>query len=251
MMKNRKFYLVLAAMIAVGTVALDQWTKQLARTYLDVGETLTPLYGFLELKLHMNDGASLGIFGGERWMLVAVSAIMAVAVAAYIFLMKSISRGEMITLSFVLGGAVGNLIDRAASGLVTDMLFFPWIGKIPLLPDFVCNIADIGIVLGMFAFVIFFFLADRKREAKKKRPTERAPMAWAVDPAADAAESEPTASTEAGAASEPAKPAQPAAPISEIEPSGGARPIGGGASDVAGGGAAGATNASHDSEADE
>lgn len=166
-MKKNSLFTALLAFIAAATVGLDQLTKYLAREHLGDG-MLVAVPGVLELKLHMNDGASLGILGGERWLLVTVSVVMAIAVAFVVFFVRSFSRGERVTLAFVLGGAIGNLIDRAASGLVTDMLFFPWIGKIPLLPDFVCNVADIAIVLGMFAFVVFFYIADKKRTAAKK-----------------------------------------------------------------------------------
>lgn len=57
---------------------------------------------------------------------------------------------------------------RAASGLVTDMLYFPWIEKLPLLPSFVCNVADIAITFGVATLIIGFIVDDvRERRAKK------------------------------------------------------------------------------------
>ena len=171
-MKKARLNAFLAA-IAAAVVVLDQLTKYLAREHLGHG-LLTLIPGFLELELHMNNGASLGIFGGQRWLLVTVSAVMAIAVIAAMYGMKKFSTKERVTLAFILGGAVGNLIDRAASGLVTDMLYFPWISKIPLLPDFVCNVADIAIVFGVIAFLIFFLIEDKKRTAAEASEAEDA-----------------------------------------------------------------------------
>ena len=165
-MKRSKLNAVLTA-IAAAVVVIDQLIKYLAREHLD-GGVLTLIPGFLQVQLHMNDGASLGILGGARWLLVAVSVVMSLVVIWAAFFTKNFSAKERVCLAFVLGGAVGNLVDRAASGLVTDMLYFPWISKIPLLPDFVCNVADIAIVFGVAAFLIFFIIEDRKRTAAKK-----------------------------------------------------------------------------------
>lgn len=167
-MSKRARFAVLLAAIAVAVVALDQWTKYLARVHLSASEVYRFLPGVLEFQLHMNDGASLGMFGGNRALLVGVSAVASIAVAAVMFCYKKLSGGERIGLALILGGAVGNLIDRAASGLVTDMLYFPWIEKLPLLPSFVCNVADIAITFGVATLIIGFIVDDvRERRAKK------------------------------------------------------------------------------------
>lgn len=178
MSKRARFALLLAA-IAVAVVALDQWTKYLARVHLSANEVYRFLPGVLELQLHMNDGASLGMLGGNRALLVGVSLVASIAVAAVMFCYKKLSGGERIGLALILGGAVGNLIDRAASGLVTDMLYFPWIEKLPLLPSFVCNVADIAITFGVATLIIGFIVDDvRERRAKRAEiagePTENA-----------------------------------------------------------------------------
>lgn len=167
MAKKTRFTVLLAA-IAVAVVALDQWTKYLARVHLSANEVYRFLPGVLELQLHMNDGASLGIFGGNRALLVGVSLVASIAVAAVMLMYKKLSRAERVGLALILGGAVGNLIDRAASGLVTDMLYFPWIEKLPLLPSFVCNVADIAITFGVAVLIVGFIVDDvRERRAKK------------------------------------------------------------------------------------
>lgn len=190
MSKRARFALLLAA-IAVAVVALDQWTKYLARAHLSANEVYRFLPGVLELQLHMNDGASLGMLGGNRALLVGVSAVASIAVAAVMLCYGKLSRGERIGLALILGGAVGNLIDRAASGLVTDMLYFPWIEKLPLLPSFVCNVADIAITFGVATLIVGFIVDDvRERRAKKAEIASNS-----TENASEATDSEPSDGT--------------------------------------------------------
>jgi len=173
-------YLILAALI----VAADQLTKVLARTYLvGMGEIKT-VPSLMHLIFSRNYGASLGMLGGQRVLLTVLSAV-ASAFIVYLILKKMFAtKPELLGLSFVLGGAVGNLIDRAVFGYVTDMLFFPWIGKIPLLPDFICNVADIFITFGAVIFVVGYIAGELKRE----RAAKAAKDAGAKDAAAEEAE---------------------------------------------------------------
>lgn len=156
--------------IAAAVVIADQALKLYALNNLaGIGEVRLIPY-VIHLMFSKNDGASLGIFAGQRWLLIACSSVASVALI-YAILGKRLKlpRSEKYCLAFVLGGAVGNLIDRVFSnGEVVDMLYFPWIGKIPLLPEFICNIADIAVVFGAAAFVILYAL----REFRKPRNAE-------------------------------------------------------------------------------
>ena len=157
-------YIVIAALI----VAADQITKALARAGLGgVGE-LEVLPGLMHLQLSRNYGASLGMLGGQRWLLTALSAAAAALIIYLIVRKKMKTAPEYLGLSFVLGGAVGNLIDRLVSRYVTDMIVFPWIGKIPLLPDFICNVADIFITFGAVIFIVSYSVSEFRAERAEK-----------------------------------------------------------------------------------
>ena len=157
-------YLVIAALV----VAADQLTKALARGGLEGLGEITTIPGVLHLSLSRNYGASLGMLGGQRWLLAVLSAAAAVLIVYLIVRKKMSSRLEYLGLAFVLGGAVGNLIDRVAAGDVTDMIIFPWIGKIPLMPDFICNVADIFITFGAVIFVAAYLVCELRREHAAK-----------------------------------------------------------------------------------
>lgn len=157
-------YLIIAALIA----AADQIVKAAARACLEGRGELETIPGLMHLCLSRNTGASLGMLGGQRVLLAVLSAAAAGFLVYLIVKKKLDTKPEYLGLSFVLGGAVGNLIDRVFAGYVTDMLIFPWIGKIPLLPDFICNVADVFITFGAVIFIIAYILAEIKRERAAK-----------------------------------------------------------------------------------
>ena len=157
-------YLIFSLLI----VLADQITKHFAVQGLTGKEEVRLLPGLLHLELSENTGASLGMLGGQRWLLTIVSALAAGVIVWLIVKKKFQGKPELLGLSFVLGGAVGNLIDRALRGVVVDMLFFPWIGKIPLLPDFICNVADVFITFGAVIFLAGY-LRGEIRAAKAKK----------------------------------------------------------------------------------
>lgn len=129
--------------IALAVVAADQATKVVIRASLDVGERWPTRDGLLQLSHVENSGAAFGIFQGAGPFLLVTAIIGVIAVVAYLFVMPPSGRLYALALAFILGGATGNLIDRAARGTVTDFI------DPAHYPAF--NIADSAIVLGVFA----------------------------------------------------------------------------------------------------
>lgn len=130
--------------IAVAVVAVDQLTKAWARSALD-DSVIDVIPGFLRLALAENSGAAFGFFkgGGE---IIAVFAVVAVGVILYAF--RSVDhRADLIGLGLVLGGAIGNLVDRLTRGAgLLDGKVTDWI-DLWFIPNF--NIADAGISIGV------------------------------------------------------------------------------------------------------
>lgn len=133
-----------AAGIGAAVVLVDQLTKAWARSALD-DSMIDVIPGFLRLALAENSGAAFGFFrgGGE---IIAVFAVVAVGVIFFAF--RAIDHwGDLIGLGLVLGGAVGNLVDRLTrgdgllDGRVTD-----WI-ELWFIPNF--NVADASISIGV------------------------------------------------------------------------------------------------------
>jgi signal peptidase II len=145
---------MLYAVLVAVLIGLDQWVKYLVRVNL-------PLYGSAPLVPHLveltyvqNTGAAFSLFSEHTWMLAIVSAVVAIGISVLIF--KQVVRHPfgLVSLSLVLAGAVGNLIDRVFMGYVTDMFHLLFIRFA------VFNVADICVVIGGIAtciYLMFFF----------------------------------------------------------------------------------------------
>lgn len=135
----RRMRLFLA--VATAVVAVDQWSKALVRARLDFGESWPAGWEWIRFTYVENTGAAFGAFQGASDVL-AVVALVAVAAITFALLALPV-RGRLYTiaLSGILGGAVGNLIDRVRFGAVTDFIdpaYYP-----------AFNIADSAIVMSV------------------------------------------------------------------------------------------------------
>lgn len=141
----------------VGTVLLDQVSKHLVRTWIEFGQAI-PLVGFIKLFHVTNSGSAFGFFQGQTLPLIVASVV---GIGLLIWFYISQSRNQP-TLGFcfglILGGAVGNLLDRVIFGRVTDFIDIGW------WPTF--NVADSAIVIGVTILAIGMLLADRKTDPK-------------------------------------------------------------------------------------
>lgn len=113
--------------VSVLIVALDQWSKYFVTTHFSEATTVS-VAPFLNFILRFNDGAAFSFLGAEGgWQIYLLSAISISISLILIVWLYRIARSEWclaIPLSFVLGGAVGNLIDRLRLGFVVDFIDF-------------------------------------------------------------------------------------------------------------------------------
>ena len=138
-------------------VAVDQAVKAAMRGLLSGGGSMTLIPGVMDLRLVFNGGAAFGMGDGGAWLYGAVAAAVLVASAVYVALGKP-SMPLAVALGVVAGGGVGNLIDRVATGTVTD--FF-----MPTFVDFaVFNVADIAITCGAVIAFLLFWRAEGARD---------------------------------------------------------------------------------------
>jgi len=158
---------MLYAVIAAALVAVDQLVKFLVRANIPLYTSVRFIPYVLDLTYVQNTGAAFSLFNQHTWLLTVLSAVMSVVLAAA--LVKKVFRTRIanILLSVVLAGAVGNLIDRAAFGFVTDMFQTVFM-------DFaVFNVADICLVCGVIAlcvYMVFFYDRLEKKEAPHDAP---------------------------------------------------------------------------------
>lgn len=148
--------------IACLVIALDQWTKWLIIKNMDFGESITIIGNFLYITSHRNSGAAWGILEGQMWFFYAITVIVIVAIIYY--LKKAVKEGTIfkISLALMLGGAVGNFIDRVFRKEVVDFIHtYPFGYNFPIF-----NIADSSLVVGVLLLMIYMFLEERKTKEK-------------------------------------------------------------------------------------
>lgn len=153
--------------IALPVIAADQLTKLWIETNLALGESI-PETGFLRLTHIRNTGASFGMFQ-DQYMVLAVISVIGICIITYLILFMyhrfqflSVTSVK-IGLGLMLGGMVGNLIDRLSSGYVTDFINFSfW-------PAF--NVADSATVVGALTLAYSFIRLAKDDELTDGKDT--------------------------------------------------------------------------------
>ncbi len=155
--------------IALTIFAADQWVKYLMVGPLDLrNRGVIELLPFFDLRWTQNFGVSLGLFQATsnemRWILVGVTALIALVVT--VWMMREKALGEIIGLALILGGALGNIRDRYELGYVIDYADLHFGDFRPFL---IFNIADAAITIGVVIILArSFFLRDKKDESEQK-----------------------------------------------------------------------------------
>lgn len=146
--------------LSAGSLALDQLTKTLVRASMAIGETHAVVPGFFNLRHVINLGGAFSLLHGQVWLLAAVSLAVVIGIVAYERRRGAMPRWQTVGLGILLGGTLGNLIDRVARGQVTDFLDV-YVGAYHW-PTF--NVADICINVGVGLLVIGTMLAPTTQE---------------------------------------------------------------------------------------
>jgi signal peptidase II len=160
---NSRFYVWTA--IAALVVIADQATKWAVVKWIALYEKI-PLNSFINLTHHKNPGAAWSFLadagGWQRWFFIALASVVSVVLIVWLWRIRNERQAILSAgLALVLGGAIGNLIDRVVSGEVTDfiqVLFGTW-----AFPSF--NVADAGITVGAALLIIdALFFSGRDNE---------------------------------------------------------------------------------------
>jgi len=143
-------------LIILAIIVADQLTKYLAVTRLKEIGTVEIVKGVFSFTYVENRGAAFGILQNYRWFFIITTTIICIAVIYFLITQSNTSLILRISLSMILGGAIGNLIDRIRFGYVVDMLHFTLI-------DFpVFNLADCFVVMGTILLAYYIlFIADK------------------------------------------------------------------------------------------
>ena len=151
-----------AILIIIITIFIDQMCKYASTTYLYNKEPIILIENFFKLNYVKNYGAAWGILKNQRYLLVVITILVVISLAIYIKLNRNLYKLSRISIAFIIGGAIGNLIDRVKMGYVIDFLDINF-GKVYDFPVF--NFADSFIVVGTF-LMMYLILTDRFEKQK-------------------------------------------------------------------------------------
>lgn len=178
-MKRARLYDVFALLTVIVVIALDQWTKSLVVQHFQPGEGVPfPIVGhYLTILSTRNNGAAFSMFANQTILVVLIALAIAVVVYLYARMLNTGTLIYKLVFGMIIGGAVGNLIDRAVhSGYVVDFISF----RIPEINYYfaIFNVADacisVGVVL-LFLLVLFGGFQHTSTEGEKPAPQTPAP----------------------------------------------------------------------------
>lgn len=142
-------------------VAADQAVKLFVTANLALYESAPLLPGLVELHYIQNTGGGFSILEGHTWLLTLVTALLMAGIALLLIRRTFRHPLAMWTLTLILGGGLGNLIDRVRLGYVVDMFSFQFIS----FPVF--NVADILVVCGAVGFAAYYLLLYGRAEKEE------------------------------------------------------------------------------------
>ena len=151
-------------MIIAGIVFLDQLSKWLTVINLGLGETFPLIEGVFHFTYVRNTGAAFSLFSApnQRWIFMSISSIAIVALAIYLWYNRKGSKLLCVALCFIIGGGLGNMVDRCILKYVVDMLDFR------LINFAIFNVADSFVCVGVGLFALTVIL-DEINESKKRK----------------------------------------------------------------------------------
>lgn len=156
-MKNNKSKIYIISLVLL---ILDQLVKIIIKSNFKLHEELELIPNFFSIHFLQNEGAAFSILQNKTYLLVLVALVCLIVMIYYIKKEKYFSKLSSISLGLILGGIMGNLIDRILYKKVIDYLSFTIITY--SFPVF--NIADIGITIGAILLIISYLLEEKSRE---------------------------------------------------------------------------------------
>lgn len=165
LLKNREAVYSVACVLLM----IDQLVKLFVRSKISLMDKITVIPNFFSLYHIENTGAAFSLFSGATIILIVLSVLVLAFLHFYVLSDEVMTKWKKFGLGIVIGGIIGNLIDRILYGAVVDYLAFSFFGY--SFPVF--NIADIGITVGFLILVIDIFRSDynefRDRSNRKRK----------------------------------------------------------------------------------
>jgi signal peptidase II len=164
--------LILYFLIIAGTIFVDQITKYAILTNMAEGQSIPIIKNVLHITYVTNDGAAMGMMDNARWIFMTVSVVAIVGITVWICMTyKKMTKLSGVAFSLIIGGGIGNMIDRTfngdvfGEGVVVDFIDFY---AFPSVWMWVFNVADAFVCVGAGLMMLYIVL-DTVKEIKAKK----------------------------------------------------------------------------------
>lgn len=150
-------------LISTICILIDQITKLIITSNFKLNESISLIDNFFSLTYVRNEGAAWSIFSGNRLFLILIGILAIILIYHFLIKNKKLKKLEIFTYGLLLGGIVGNLIDRVVLGYVIDFLdFLIFKYNFP-----VFNLADTFIVVSVFLIIIDIVRGEAHENSRK------------------------------------------------------------------------------------
>ncbi|MBQ7827697.1 MAG: signal peptidase II [Clostridia bacterium] len=163
--------MIFVFLIAALCIGADQLTKYLAVTALYPDGSVDVIPGILRFTYVENRGAAFGSLSDQRWIFLVFSTVLIIVLIGYTLWKKPAGWLERISIGLLIGGGIGNMIDRIALGYVVDFIDFC---AFPELWKWVFNGADTFVCIGTALLMIWVMISDGKQKKSVLDTTENA-----------------------------------------------------------------------------
>ena len=151
------------SLFAAAIVAADQFTKYLVLQNIPLHGHADFIPGLLSFHYVLNPGAAWGMLKSHPWIFMTLSSVAIIGIIVFFCIYKNRHPLLNVSLALILGGGIGNMIDRFLFGEVVDFIHFTFIS----FPTF--NIADCAVTVGGILLIIWFIFIDLPAERKKEK----------------------------------------------------------------------------------
>ncbi len=161
----KRYYWIILTLVLV---VLDQISKWIVNQTIAINESVVVIPGFFSLSHVRNTGAAFGILSNQRWIFMVFTAVV-IAVGVFLLASRRVrNRWGIFSLALIMGGGIGNMIDRVFLGEVVDFFAFNFWGY----QFAVFNVADIFVCCGTFVLAFYVFLSKDFDSPKKEKQDE-------------------------------------------------------------------------------
>lgn len=156
---------IISLSVLIVTVLADQLTKLAVMRYMEVGQSIPLIKDVLHLTYILNRGAAFGSMSDARWLFMTVSVLLIVFLCGLILVWEDANALFYTAAAMMMGGGIGNMIDRVWLGYVVDFIDFR------LINFAIFNVADSFVTVGagiMMVYLISDMIKETKKEQQKK-----------------------------------------------------------------------------------